>query len=158
MYYLRRFLALISLVLIIAGMWNNHKKLEPLKAQYDLPVEIILAQHRDENREGIRFNTTSQNREYIFATCRHKKLYGNSLTAKVMTREETPLLLSSELKKGEGKVLLLAEDGSILFQSELPFNDTTIPLAAGEYDVITIGKKCTADIILSGSNLEIEIV
>lgn len=157
MYYLRRILALISLILILLGMWNRQKEITLLEEQYGLPVETILSQHRDEHKEGIRVNTTTQDGNLISATCKHKKLYGNSLTAVVAAHEDTSMLLSCELQKGEGRVAILKENDEILFQAELPFDETDIPLTAGEYEVITIGKKCTANIILSGNDLEIEI-
>lgn len=158
MYHLRRILALISLVLVLLGMWNRHKEIRLLEAQYDLPVETILSQHRDENREGIRVNTTIQDSNLLSVTCKHKKLYGNSLTATVTAHEDTPMILSCELQKGEGKVVILKENNEILFQAELPFEEKNIPLTAGEYEIVTIGKNCTTNIFLSGNELEIEIV
>ncbi|MBM6828426.1 hypothetical protein H9X85_02115 [Anaerotignum lactatifermentans] len=157
MVHLRRIFAFISLILILFGMWNRQKEIALLETQYALPVETILSQYKNENLEGIRVNTTTQDSGLVSASCKHKKLYGNSQTAKITAQYDTSLLLSGTLEKGEGKVLVLNNEDDILFQSELPVAQTSIPLTSGEYEVITLGKKCTTNILLSGTDLEISI-
>lgn len=146
---LRKFLGLLSILLAIYWCCNTYFEHQKLEEQYLLPMETILAEQKNVCSEGIRITHTINSKEI---SVKLKELYGNSSVVKINASENTELICSIDLTKGEGRAALLNEEDIILYSAQMPIEEARWQIEKGEYYLHVFGKKCSAEISMKDTN------
>lgn len=147
--YIKLFKNIIAIILVINGIFSIISIINKTKIYNSEFDSAIVANIIENSNEGIHMwnsGSITNERDMVVSLTR----FAGNTDRGLFVSDTGEIVIDSEIKKGQVKLLILDENKEVIFFEELNEEGKTINTKPGTYEVIIKGKSFSGKIFVTG--------